>query len=319
MLDGSGAHCECCAQAEEVRAGIAAGVRQLFTEQQGQLFSAFRAQDMGTTEYSGYVSQQVFRQVLDGVGVSIEAACFASPGVWIETRKITDTVDVRTAENRKGPVKETLSWRQDRPCNSGPVEYERWMLSVINPKGECAMEETMATTAADSNRLYDIWTAVTQNKRALLWELHQLDREAIGYVTVADFYRALQVALECSNSDAKLVVKNIPLQGGSGYIDYRRWLAEFTNDPRIDWQSYLNVALLATGTHELRLRNVRTVLFLSWFGTLSVVCLQADEQIRERKLQEAQDEERWAHEMQAHQQGMLRRQALGIPAPKLQF
>ena len=166
-------------------------------------------------------------------------------------------MDVRTAENRRGPVKETLSWKQDRPCNSGPVEYERWMLAVINPVSVCSVEETTAQTAADSKRLYDLWTAVTQNKRSLLWELHQVDHESIGYVSVADFYKALQLALGCSTSEAKLVVQNIPLCGNSGYIDYRRWLSEFSEDPRMDWQAYLNVALLATGNRELQLRNVR--------------------------------------------------------------
>ena len=90
---------------------------------------------MGTTDMTGYVCQRVFREILAHLGISIEAAIFASPGVWCETRKITDVVDVRTGLKRKGPVKETLHWKQDRPVQDGPVEYERFVRLVVHPDG----------------------------------------------------------------------------------------------------------------------------------------------------------------------------------------
>merc|ERR1711934_83315 len=206
------------------------------------------------------VCQRIFRQVMDGIGISIEAACFASPGVWEETRRITDVVDVRTGEKRKGPVKETLSWKQDRPCNSGPVEYEPWVLAVINPDSICAVEQTISETGADAQQLYKLWVLVCAHKHTLLWELNMLDKEALGYVSVADFHRALQLALEVNSSDAKLIVRNIPLKAQAGWVDSRRWLTAFIKDPRIEFESYMNISLLSSGTRESELRTAEAAI-----------------------------------------------------------
>eukprot|EP00658_Telonema_sp_P-2_P065274 TRINITY_DN54557_c0_g1_i1.p1 TRINITY_DN54557_c0_g1~~TRINITY_DN54557_c0_g1_i1.p1 ORF type:complete len:237 (-),score=62.60 TRINITY_DN54557_c0_g1_i1:441-1151(-) len=206
---------------------------------------------MGTTHHSGYVSQHHFRRILGNFGVSIQAAIFASPGGWTETREVTKVVDVRTGEKRAGPVKETLAWIQHRPCQTGPVEYEPFVRSVMQGDAESAKAKACTDTARDAAQLYSLWKLVTENKRSLLYELNQRDTGAVGHVSVGDFHAALQLGTGCSSSDAKLVVANIPLAAGSGWIDYRRWLVEFCKDPRIDWQAYLSVDLLATGTHQI--------------------------------------------------------------------
>jgi len=270
-------------EAETTRATIAKGVQELFTTNEHELLSLFRAQDMGTTDKTGFVCQRVFREILAHLGISIEAAIFASPGVWCETRKITDVVDVRTGLKRKGPVKETLHWKQDRAVQDGPVEYERFVRLVVHPDGETAVAEAMAETARDANELYRLWQLICTNQRQLLQEFIMLDKYKIGYVEAGDFHKALYWALDATTSQAKLIVRNIPLQAACGSIDYRRWLVEFCKDPSIDWQAYLNVSLLASGQRELAVR-------------------ETEREIRQAKLDDAVEDSNARHAEWARQQ-----------------
>eukprot|EP00656_Telonema_subtile_P035412 TRINITY_DN39392_c0_g1_i1.p1 TRINITY_DN39392_c0_g1~~TRINITY_DN39392_c0_g1_i1.p1 ORF type:complete len:341 (-),score=82.07 TRINITY_DN39392_c0_g1_i1:156-1178(-) len=241
------------AQAEQSRRQVVQGVRELLHARHHEVLSNFRARDMGSTGHSGYVSQKVFREIMGRQGLEIEALMFASPGRWDETREITQVVDVRTGLKRRGPVKETLSWVQNKPVHEGPVEYERWVRACMEPEGEARALQSTADTTRDAAQLYTLWELVVVNKHALLWEFNQLDTGAVGTISVVDFHRAVQLGLGCSSSDAKLLVANIPFAAGCGYVDYRRWLVEFCADPRIDWQAYLNVSLLATGEREVQL------------------------------------------------------------------
>jgi len=84
----------------------------------------------------------------------------------------------------------------------------------------------------------------------------KFDKEKIGYVKTEDFHGALQLALDIKKEEASLILHtSVPFVGRCGSVAYRRWLADFCQTPRVDWQSYLNMNLLATGSREISLQH----------------------------------------------------------------
>ena len=65
----------------------------------------------------------------------------------------------------------------------------------------------------------------------------------------AEFEQACRLCLDCAG---RIVVTGM---GKSGHIAYRRWVADFSRTPEVDWQSYLNTNLLAQGRRELDMQH----------------------------------------------------------------
>merc|ERR1719183_3468908 len=77
----------------------------------------------------------------------------------------------------------------------------------------------------------------------------------MGYVGTDEFRRTCQMTLQVGREQADLLLESVPFQGNCGSVAYRRWLAEFCRSPRVGWQSYLNMNLMATGSRELDLQH----------------------------------------------------------------
>jgi len=209
---------------------------------------------------TGYVSQRQFREALSLLNIPIEAAIYSQSGAWHEEREL-HAVD-GTEGMRPGPFKEHLMWLQDPlgaqnypDVSHGHVKYEDWLKNLMTPDNEIAKEKAIADTTHDASELYELWRLVVAKKHDLLKDFWDFDKEKLGYVKTDDFHRALQIALGINKDQASLILSAIPFEGKCGSIAYRRWLAEFCRSPRVDWQSYLNMNLLANGSRELDMKH----------------------------------------------------------------
>jgi len=199
---------------------------------------------------------------------------------------------------RPGPFKETLSWYQDPIGNqpvvdvgTGHVRYTLWMKNILHPEDEAFKNEVVDTVKNDAGDLYQLWTNVCQKKHQVLADMWSFDIQKIGYVTVADFQQALRLALSCSMTEADILLNTVPQEGRCGSIDYRRWLTEFCRSPRVDWQGYNNVSLLAQGLRHVDLEHAGKAIQAKAL-TEHELRLQAMDQ--ERLLQMTQMD--WKHE-----------------------
>jgi len=174
-----------------------------------------------------------------------------------------------TKENdqaRPGPFKEKLMWMQhpigaqpktETDLSVGHVKYRQWLDEITNPQDEIAKNDAINKTAKDAETLYHIHLLVGKRKGELLTDLWGFDKQKLGYVSTDDFHRCLQISLDISKQSASLVIKQIPFEGKSGSIAYRRWVSDFCRSPSIDWQSYLNMNLLAEGRRELDMQHAQ--------------------------------------------------------------
>ena len=133
-------------------------------------------------------------------------------------------------------------------------------------------------------------------KHQVLSDMWTFDKEKIGYVSVIDFEKALRLSLNCSHADAELLLQSVPQEGRSGSVDYRRWLTEFCRNPRVDWQGYNNVSLLAQGLRHVDLEHAGKAVKHQAL-TQHEIKMQAMEQERLLQL----NHEEWKHE-QVHNQ-----------------
>jgi len=232
-------------------------LRELIRRRFSTIMKYFKDSDPYQT---GYVSQRQFREALSLINVPVEAATFAIPGVWHEEREVHE---VEGADGyRPGPFKEHLIWLQD-PLGAQPipdvthghVKYREWLNHILSPADDEAKEKAIASVTASASELYELWRLVCAKKHDLLTDFWSFDKEKLGYVGTSDFHRALQICLGINKEQASLLLSAIPFEGKSGSIAYRRWIAEFCRSPKIGWQSYLNMNLLATGSRELDIQH----------------------------------------------------------------
>ena len=137
----------------------------------------------------------------------------------------------------------------------GHVKYRQWLSEITDPQDNVAKNNAIAQTAKDAESLYHIHLLVAKRKGQLLTDLWGFDQQKLGYVKTDDFHQCLQIALDISKEAASLVISQIPFEGKSGHIAYRRWVADFSRTPEVDWQSYLNTNLLAQGRRELDMQH----------------------------------------------------------------
>ena len=185
---------------------------------------------------------------------------FTVPGMWKEERNIFP-VDGNEGI-RGGPFKENLYWLQDRQAGQavpdvshGHVLYNRWLQHVLHPEEKEFEAGVMKETGEKAAMTYELWRLVCHRKSQLLVDFWSFDREKLGHITVDDFEQALRVALQISHAQAQLLLETVPFKGRSGWIDYRRWIAEFCRSPEVNWQAYGNVSLLAQSSRELDMEH----------------------------------------------------------------
>jgi len=291
-------------EAELRRKSIASSLQKIVKDNLAEIRRFFVTADPDRT---GYVPQHKFRALLELLKIPIEVARFSMPGYWHEEREVSEVYG--TDGHRSGPFKEHLMWVQNKmgaqanyenkDIGNGHVKYEEWLKNTLTPEHEVSVETAVSNLSKDAGELYELWRLVNANKQALLADLWDYDKEKIGYVKTDDFHQCLQLALGITKQQASLLVSSIPLQGDCGSIAYRRWIAEFSRSPRVGWQSYLNVTLLASGSREVDMQHAdKAVTLKAKIETERRVELQS----RERQL--ATDHEMWRHEQarMVHQQ-----------------
>lgn len=240
-------------EVEARRRLLQSNIRELINRNLTAIRKFFRDADPYQT---GYVSQRQFRETLSLLNIPIEAAIFSTTGMWHEEREV-HTID-GIEGRRPGPFKEHLMWIQD-PIGAkdvadiahGHVKYMDWLNNILQPEDEVNKELAISTVASNAGELYELWRLVCASKHQLLTDLWPYDKEKMGYVKTDDFHYVLQSSLQITKEQASLLLGAIPFEGKSGFIAYRRWMAEFVRSPRIGWQNYLNMNLLASGSREL--------------------------------------------------------------------